>query len=122
MRRTSFNDGWTFRPNANRFAGIAGGATEPVSDLAFVELTLVDEAATVVTTDDQQVAVEVDGPGTLPGLAGADPRSEEPFTGSTCTTVDGRAIAVIRPTGAATITVRASRDGGPPAELSIEAT
>ena len=69
------------------------------SDLAFVEVSLVDDAGTVVITADRLITVEVEGPGVLQGLASARPATEEPYTGSTCTTFDGRALAVIRPTG-----------------------
>jgi hypothetical protein len=77
-------------------------------DLAYVE---------VLTADDRAVTVEVDGPGVLQGLASARPDTEEPFTGDTVTTWEGRALAVIRPTGPGTITVRC--DGR---ELTIEAS
>ena len=42
------------------------------------------------------------GPGVLQGLASGRPATEEPYTGATCTTFDGRALAVIRPTGPGT--------------------
>jgi beta-galactosidase len=71
-------------------------AADP-SDLAFVE---------ILTGADRPVTVDVEGPGVLQGLASARPAPEEPYTGTTCTTFDGRALAVIRPTGAGTITVR----------------
>ena len=71
-------------------------AADP-SDLAFVE---------VLVTGDRKVTVEVEGPAVLQGLASARPDTDEPFTGDTCTTFDGRALAVVRPTGAGTITVR----------------
>lgn len=89
------------------------------SALAFVALTLVDEAGTVVTTADRLVTVEVDGPGVLQGLGSGRPDPEEPYTGTACTTFDGRALAVIRPTGAGTITVRVSAPDTEPQELGI---
>ncbi len=91
------------------------------TDLAFVELTLVDEAGTTVTGGDRLITVEVDGPGVLQGLASARPDPEEPFTGTTCTTFDGRALAVIRPTGEGTITTRVTADGVDPQAVHIEA-
>ena len=69
------------------------------SDLAFVELTLVDEAGSLYTRADRQVTVELDGPGVLQGLGSANPCTEEGFTDVACTTFDGRALAVVRPTG-----------------------
>ena len=91
------------------------------TDLAFVELTLVDEAGTTVTGGDRLITVEVDGPGVLQGLASARPDPEEPFTGTTCTTFDGRALAVIRPTGEGTITTRVTADGVDPQAVQVEA-
>jgi hypothetical protein len=82
--------------------------TADTTDLAYVE---------ILTTEDRPVTVEVEGPGVLAGVASARPDTTEPFTGDTVTTFDGRAIAVVRPTGPGTITVRC--DGR---ELSIEAT
>ena len=66
---------------------------------------------------DRKVEVEVDGPAVLHGLASARPSTEEPYTGSSVTTYDGRALAVVRPTGAGTITVRCEGQ-----ELVIEAS
>ena len=68
------------------------------TDLAFVEITLVDDAGRLHHTDDRPVTVEVDGPGTLQGLGSANPRTEELFGASTHDTFQGRALAVVRPT------------------------
>jgi beta-galactosidase len=92
------------------------------SDLAFVALSLVDDAGTVVTTADRLVTVEVDGPGVLQGLASARPATEEPYTGSACTTFDGRALAVVRPTGEGSIIVRVTADDVDAQELRIQAS
>ncbi|HEY8059809.1 MAG TPA: glycoside hydrolase family 2 TIM barrel-domain containing protein, partial [Acidimicrobiales bacterium] len=92
------------------------------SDLAFVALTLFDEAGTVVTTADRLVTVEVEGPGVLQGLASGRPATDEPYTGAACTTSDGRALAVVRPTGDGSITVRVTADDVDAQELRIEAS
>ena len=88
---------------------IAADAT----DLAFVEITLVDGGGSVWSSADRLVQVELEGPATLQGLASANPVSEEPFTGSSCTTFQGRAIAVVRPNGAGTITLTVTAEGTP---------
>ena len=49
--------------------------------------------------------VEVDGPGVLQALGSANPATEEGFSGTSCTTFDGRALAVVRPTGPGRITL-----------------
>lgn len=53
----------------------------------------------------------VDGPGVLAARQSDDPRSTESFTASGRTTFDGRALAVIRPTGVGEITVSVTADG-----------
>jgi len=47
----------------------------------------------------------VDGPGVLQALASADPRGEDSFVDDKCHTFEGRALAIIRPTGAGEITL-----------------
>jgi beta-galactosidase len=91
------------------------------ADLAFVELTLVDGSGTLYNTADRKVTVEVAGPGVLQGLGSADPRTEESFTDAACTTFDGRALAVIRPTGEGSITVTASAEGCEARRVRIDA-
>jgi len=91
------------------------------NDLAYVTLTLVDDAGALYNTAERCVAVTVDGPGALQGLGSADPSTDESFTGSRSTTFDGRALAVIRPTDAGTITVTATADGCEPKTLLIDA-
>jgi len=95
-------------------------AADP-ADLAFVELGLEDGAGTLCTTKECLVTVEVDGPAVLQGLASANPCTEEPFTDAQHTTFDGRALAVIRPTGAGEITVTATADGFEPSSVTITA-
>jgi beta-galactosidase len=90
-------------------------------DLAFVTLELVDEDGVLHVGRDRAVAVEVDGPAVLQALGSANPATEEGFTGSSCTTFDGRALAVVRPTGAGRITVRATAQGCAPQRVEIDA-
>ncbi len=73
------------------------------------------------TAADRRVTVEVDGPAVLQGLGSANPSTEEGFTDVACTTFDGRALAVVRPTGAGTITLVATADGCEPVRVSIDA-
>ncbi|ONH52057.1 glycoside hydrolase [Frankia sp. CcI49] len=90
-------------------------------DLAFVTVTLVDAAGNLHNTADRPVAVELTGPGVLQGFGSADPRPEENFFDRTRTTFDGRALAVIRPTGPGVITVTVTADGCAPAVVRVEA-
>ena len=96
---------------------IAAGTT----DLAFVAVALVDEGGVVHVTQDRPVTVGVEGPGVLQGLGSGRPDPTEPFNGPTVTTYDGRALAVVRPTGPGTIRVTATADGCDPTAVEVEA-
>jgi hypothetical protein len=54
------------------------------------------------------VTVTVDGPAVLQGLGSGNPCTEETFGAPTHDTYDGRALAVVRPTGTGPITVTVS--------------
>ncbi len=90
-------------------------------DLAFVTLSLVDDEGTLHMARDRRVDVQVDGPGVLQALGSANPATEEGFTETGCTTFDGRALAVVRPTGAGRITLRATAEGCAPQQVEIDA-
>lgn len=91
------------------------------TDLAFVEINLVDAKGTTHATADRAVTVTVEGPGVLQGLGSADPRTEETFATPTHHTYEGRALAVVRPTGAGTITVSVTAAGCDPQTLLVDA-
>jgi len=90
-------------------------------DLAYVEITLVDEAGQVHAGRDQAVTVAIDGPAVLQGLGSGNPCTEESFGSPTHDSFHGRALAVIRPTAAGTITVTVSADGADDRTVTIEA-
>ncbi|MEV4286188.1 glycoside hydrolase family 2 TIM barrel-domain containing protein [Nonomuraea bangladeshensis] len=99
------------------------GLSTDAQDLAHLDIRLVDEHGTVNPVSDRTVTVTLDGPATLQALGTARPSTEEPFQANSCTTYEGHALAVLRPTGAdgrVTVTVRA--DGLPPATVTIEVT
>jgi beta-galactosidase len=95
-------------------------AADP-EDLAFVTLTLVDAEGTLQTSSDRQVAVRVEGPGVLQALGSANPSTEEGFGGTSCGTFEGRALAIVRPTGPGGITLRATIEGCGPQHVEIDA-
>jgi beta-galactosidase len=95
-------------------------AADP-GDLAFVTLTIVDRDGVPCGTAERLVAVVVEGPGVLQALGSANPASEEPFTRPSCTTFDGRALAVVRPTGTGRITLTATADGCESQHVHIDA-
>lgn len=89
-------------------------------DLAFVDVALVDAAGTV-HGEDRAVTVTVEGPGVLQGFGSGNPCTEETFGAPTHDTYHGRALAVIRPTGAGTITVTVSAQHCDDRTVTIEA-
>jgi len=56
------------------------------------------------------VSVSVEGPAVLAGMCSANPSTTERFDATTWRTFDGRALAVIRPTGAGAISVAVTTD------------
>ncbi|MDE3721943.1 glycoside hydrolase family 2 TIM barrel-domain containing protein [Nocardiopsis sp. N85] len=90
-------------------------------DLAFVDIVLTDGAGNAHPGRDRPVTVTVDGPAVLQALGSADPATEETFSGPSRRTFDGRALAVIRPTGAGDITVTVHADGCGTARLALRA-
>ena len=95
-------------------------AADP-QDLAFVTLGLVDGDGTLHVVCDRRVQVQVEGPGVLQALGSANPATEEGFAGPSCTTFDGRALAIVRPTGEGRITLRATAEGCEPQRVEIDA-
>jgi len=91
------------------------------TDLAYLEITLVDGAGTTWTSADRAATVTVDGPAELLGLGSANPCTEETFGADTHDTFEGRALAVLRPTGAGTITVTVASPGCETRTVTVEA-
>ncbi|MHA7189442.1 glycoside hydrolase family 2 TIM barrel-domain containing protein [Arthrobacter sp. MDT2-16] len=91
-------------------------------DLLFAEISISDHFGAVEMLADEQIHVEVSGPGELIGFGSAAPATEESYVGSTHSTFRGRALAVIRSTGApGTITVTAAARTSGEAELTVVA-
>ena len=91
------------------------------TDLAYLDVTLRDAAGAVFVGLDRAVTVSVEGPGVLAGFGSAAPATEESYLDDVHTTFDGRALAVVRPTGPGTITVTAGADGCEAVAVRIEA-
>jgi beta-galactosidase len=89
------------------------------SDLIFAEVTISGTNGVVEMLADEQVRLTISGPGELIGYGTAAPAPEESFTGSVCTTFRGRALAVIRPTGAGKIILTALGEAAGSAELEV---
>ncbi len=91
------------------------------TDLAYIEITLVDRDGRVHHTEDRDITVEVEGAGELLGLGSANPCTEETFGGSTHHTYQGRALAVVRPTAAGAVTIIVTTPGLVPQQVTIDA-
>jgi beta-galactosidase len=90
-------------------------------DLAYVDVTLVDGNGNLHPSEDRAVTVVVDGPAVLQGFGSGNPCTEETFGAGTHDTFNGRALAVVRPTGAGTIAVTVSAKDCDDRTLTIEA-
>jgi hypothetical protein len=55
-------------------------------------------------------------------MCSANPETTERFDSPTWTTFDGRALAVVRPTGIGAITVTVTSEGSPPTVLPLSVT
>ncbi len=91
------------------------------TDAAFVTVEIVDAAGTVHPATDRPVTLTIQGPGELLGLGSGNPCTSEPFTGSTHSTYQGRALAVVRPTGPGSIAVSVSAEGCEPRTVVVDA-
>ncbi|MEW1835959.1 glycoside hydrolase family 2 TIM barrel-domain containing protein [Microbacterium sp. NPDC079995] len=91
------------------------------TDLAYVEISIGDDAGVVHNDVEEQILVALDGPAVLAGFASAAPATEERFDAERRSTHDGRVLAVIRPTGSGNITLTATAEGLLPATVEITA-
>jgi beta-galactosidase len=96
--------------------------TTEVGDLAYVTFTLTDSEGTVHSAADRPVRVDVSGDGVLSGFGSAVPSTEERFDATERRTYQGRALAVVRPTGPGTIRLAAIAPGCAAVEALISVT
>jgi hypothetical protein len=87
--------------------------------LGFVAIMLADADGVVASDADRPVTVELEGDAELVALGTGRIRTEESFAGPSVTTFEGRALAIVRPTGAGAATVRVTADGLAPAVVPL---
>ncbi|MFB7883515.1 glycoside hydrolase family 2 TIM barrel-domain containing protein [Microbacterium sp. NPDC056057] len=87
--------------------------------LGFVAISLADADGVVAVDANRLVTVTVDGDAELVGLGTGRIRTEESFAGPSVTTHDGRALAIVRPTGPGSATVTVTADGLAAASASL---
>jgi len=80
-------------------------------DLSFINISLVDDQGIIKPLADREVTVTVEGAGVLQGFGTGNPKPTAQFLEHTQLTYDGRALVVIRPKEAGTITVTFSAEG-----------
>ena len=91
------------------------------TDLAYITVELRDGDGNLANHQDRLIDVQVSGPGVLAGLGSGRTSTQERFDATTCTTFDGRALAIIRPTGIGEIKVRVSADGCEATTVALQA-
>ncbi len=88
-------------------------------DLAFVTVTLRDQAGTLVPRSKNLVAFTVSGPGELVATDNGDATSLDSFQSPQIKAYNGLALAIIRATGPGTITVKVTSEGLKPAQVNL---
>ena len=97
-----------------------GARAEPAGEeLIYVNLTLRDENGLVADGTDTELTVSVSGAGELAGLGSGDPKPIHGYAGDTARTFHGRALAILRRTGAGEITLKAGTEAGLDAALTL---
>ena len=91
------------------------------TDLCYVEILLKGDNGIVDNMADRTVKASVTGAGELKALGTGNPTSTEVFSAGQFTTFDGRAVAVIRPTGAGEITLTVEAEGVEPVTVTVRA-
>ena len=91
------------------------------TDAAFVSVELVDGTGTIHPAADRAVTITIEGPGELLGFGSANPCTTEHFGSPTHATYEGRALAVVRPTGPGRIAITLEADGCEPSAVVVDA-
>ncbi len=90
------------------------------NDLAFVTVSALDAESQFNPTAGNMVHFTVRGPATIAAVASSDPMNTEPYRGNLHSLWRGKALVVVRPTGApGTAVLEAHADGLKGAELKI---
>jgi hypothetical protein len=73
-------------------------------------ITIEDAEGTLVSDEDRLVTVEVSG-GELAGIGSGRARTKDSFAGPSCTTYNGRLVAIVRSNGPGEIRLTATAEG-----------
>ena len=129
LKAVAFNDGKEVAGDTLRTAGKPAKLTIAADhqktgtgfdDVAHLEIDLRDESNTVVPTATDVIRFTVTGPGKIIAVDSGSVVSIEPFQADQRQAFQGRALAILRATGAGVITVTATVNGLPPATIEIK--
>ncbi|HMY41042.1 MAG TPA: DUF4982 domain-containing protein, partial [Marinagarivorans sp.] len=91
------------------------------SDLAFVEVDVVDAQGTLVPNANNLINFTLEGPGILVGVDNGNAVSLESYKGKSRSAFSGKAMAIVQSTRTpGTITLKASASGLTPSEIKIK--
>lgn len=96
----------------------------PLEDdsLIYVDIAMKDGDGRLCHACNPAVTLSVEGPGVLMGFGGGATVTEERYDDNIHTAFRGRLLAILRPTGAGTVTVTAKAEGFDPAQTSVAVT
>jgi beta-galactosidase len=106
-------------PAALRLTAEIAPAGKAFDDVSLVRLTVVDAHGIAVPGAAVPVIFSVSGAGVLLATDDANPVYSMPFQSPSRTTLDGRAVAYLRRSGSAPVTLRAESPGLPEASISF---
>ena len=90
------------------------------SEVAFVELGVVDDDGEPIPDLIRKINFEISGPGELAAVGNANPKDVASFRAPYCKTFHGRCLAILRPLeGSGAITLRASAEGLGPGSIVV---
>lgn len=104
---TTASDNVQLAATVKTTVGVNADAKLPAdgTDIAYVDVSVVDENGVLNMDCVLKLAVSIEGPGTVIGYGSADPKSEENYYDTEARTYEGRIRAAIRATGAGLIKV-----------------
>ncbi len=88
-------------------------------DCSNIEIRILDSNGTIVPSADHSLKFAIDGPGRIIAVDSGNVVSVEPFQATERKAWQGRALAIVRATGAGTITLTASAEGLPEATVEL---
>ncbi|WP_246160008.1 glycoside hydrolase family 2 TIM barrel-domain containing protein [Microbacterium rhizomatis] len=93
--------------------------SDSVDDLAYIQISLTDAEGIVWPDVDREIEATVEGPAELIGLGNADPQTTASYLTTRHHTFDGRAQAILRPTGSGEVVVTVTAGGHAPQRVQV---